>query len=146
VVQLAADLLDRPYGPAGPDLTGFRIAVLGATFKPGTDDVRDSPALSITRKLARAGAEVGLYDPTGMENARRELPELEYADSMSAAVTGADLVCVLTAWEEFRYADPHHLGALVRGRRVIDGLNCLDQPLWTGAGWQYRGMGRPHPA
>jgi UDPglucose 6-dehydrogenase len=146
VVQLAAELLDRTFGPAGPDLTGFRIAVLGATFKPGTDDVRDSPALSITRKLHRAGAEVALYDPKGMANAQQEQPELEYAESMLHAVTGADLVCVLTGWEEFRYADPKQLGELVRGRRVIDGLNCLDQPLWTGAGWQYRGMGRPNLA
>src|SRR5690606_35854039 len=143
VVQLAADLLDRPYGPAGPDLTGFRIGVLGATFKPGTDDVRDSPALAITRKLHRAGATVALYDPQGMANARREQPELQYADTMVDAVTDADLVCVLTAWEEFRYADPAHLATLVRGRRVIDGLNCLDQMLWTSAGWVYRGMGRP---
>jgi len=144
VVQLAAELLDRPYGPAGPDLTGFRIAVLGATFKPGTDDVRDSPALSITRKLARAGAHVAVYDPKGMENAREELPELEYAASMTDAVEGADLVCVLTAWEEFRYADPQLVGGLVRGRKVIDGLNCLDQTMWTAAGWDYRGMGRPN--
>ncbi len=143
VVQLAGELLDRPYGPAGPDLTGLRIAVLGATFKPGTDDVRDSPALAITRKLHRHGAHVALYDPKGMENARLEQPDLEYADSMIGAITDADLVCVLTAWEEFRYADPHHLAALVRGQRVIDGLNCLDQPLWTAAGWDYRGMGRP---
>jgi UDPglucose 6-dehydrogenase len=146
VVQLASDLLDRAYGPAGPDLTGVRIAVLGATFKPGTDDVRDSPALSITRKLARAGARVALYDPQGMANARAEQPDLDYAGNMLDAVTGADLVCVLTAWEEFRYADPQQLGALVRGRRVIDGLNCLDQPLWTAAGWEYRGIGRPTPA
>ena len=145
VVQLAAELLNRPYGPAGPDLTGFRIAVLGATFKPGTDDIRDSPALSITRKLARTGAQVAVYDPKGMELARREQPDLEYAPSMSDAVAGADLVCVLTAWEEFRYADPAHLVELARGNRVIDGLNCLDQPLWTAAGWEYRGMGKPHP-
>jgi UDPglucose 6-dehydrogenase len=144
VVQVAADLLNRPYGPAGPDLTGFRIAVLGATFKPGTDDVRDSPALSITRKLARAGAQVAVYDPKGMENARLELPDLEYATNLTEAVEGADLVCVLTAWEEFRYADPQLVGGLVRGRRVIDGLNCLDQSLWTAAGWEFRGMGRPN--
>ena len=78
-----------------------------------------------------------------MVTARREQPDLEYAESMIDATTGADLVCVLTAWEEFRYADPGHLASLVRGRRVIDGLNCLDQPLWTAAGWEYRGMGRP---
>jgi UDPglucose 6-dehydrogenase len=63
--------------------------------------------------------------------------------SITEAVVGADLVCVLTGWEEFRYADPNLLGGLVNGRRVIDGLNCLDQALWTASGWEYRGMGRP---
>jgi UDPglucose 6-dehydrogenase len=143
VVQLAADLLGRPYGPAGPDLGGLRIGVLGATFKPGTDDVRDSPALAVARMLARTGAHVSVYDPQGMANAKQALPDVDYGASMDDVVTGADLVCVLTAWEEFRYADPAALGALVAGKRVIDGLNCLDQPLWTAAGWEYRGMGRP---
>jgi UDPglucose 6-dehydrogenase len=143
VVQLAADLLGRPYGPAGPDLNGLRIGVLGATFKPGTDDIRDSPALAVARMLARTGAHVSVYDPQGMANAKQALPEVEYGATMDDVVTAADLVCVLTAWEEFRYADPVALGALVAGKRVIDGLNCLDQPLWTSAGWEYRGMGRP---
>ncbi|HEX6870041.1 MAG TPA: UDP-glucose/GDP-mannose dehydrogenase family protein [Micromonosporaceae bacterium] len=144
VVQLAAELLDRPYGPAGPDLSGLRIGVLGATFKPNTDDTRDSPALSVTRKLARAGADVYVYDPEGMENAKREAPEINYVSGMTDAVRDADLVCVLTAWEEFRYADPKVLAELVKGKRVIDGLNCLDQPLWIAAGWEFRGMGRPN--
>ena len=78
-----------------------------------------------------------------MANAKQALPDVEYGATMDDVVTGADLVCVLTAWEEFRYADPVALGALVAGKRVIDGLNCLDQPLWTAAGWEYRGMGRP---
>jgi UDPglucose 6-dehydrogenase len=143
VVQLAAELLDRPSGPAGPDLSGTRIGVLGATFKPGTDDVRDSPALAITRSLVRAGAEVVVYDPQGAENARRLLPDVQFADSVTAAVKGADLACVLTAWEEFRYADPAGLREVIGTPRVIDGLNCLDQPMWESAGWTYRGMGRP---
>ena len=77
VVELAAELLDRPAGPAGPDLSGLRIAVLGATFKPNSDDVRDSPALSVVRRLARTGAEVAVYDPAGMANAERELPDVD---------------------------------------------------------------------
>jgi UDPglucose 6-dehydrogenase len=145
VVQLAAELLGRQYGPAGPDLNGLRVTVLGATFKPNTDDTRDSPAVSIARKLVRAGAHVVVYDPQGRENAVRELPDAEHADSMIAAVKEADLVCVLTEWEEFRYADPNELGKQVRSKRVIDGRNCLDQPLWTAAGWEFRGMGRPNP-
>ena len=144
VVQLAAELLERPYGPNGPDLSGLRVAVLGATFKPNSDDVRDSPALAVARKLSRTGAHVTVYDPQGMEPAARELPDVEYADSLLTAVKGADLLCVLTEWEEFRYADPHALREIVNGARVIDGRNCLDQALWIKAGWTFRAMGRPN--
>ncbi len=143
VLQLASELLDRPSGPAGPDFTGVKISVLGAAFKPNTDDVRDSPALAVTKLLHKAGAEVIVYDPEGMEHARTELPEVAYAKTLTDAVSGVDLVCVLVAWEEFRHADPHSLGELVAGRRVIDGMNCLDPVMWTAAGWTYRGMGRP---
>jgi UDPglucose 6-dehydrogenase len=143
VLQLAAELLDRPLGPAGPDLSGVPVAVLGTTFKPNTDDVRDSPALAITRMLHKAGAEVSVYDPEGMEHARRELPDVTYAKTLTEAVTGSELVCVLVAWEEFRHANPHALGELVAGRRVIDGMNSLDPLVWTSAGWSYRAMGRP---
>jgi UDPglucose 6-dehydrogenase len=143
VVQLAAELLDRPYGPAGPDLSGVRVGVLGAAFKPNSDDVRDSPALSVVRKLARSGADVTVYDPEGTENARHDVPDVAYAKSLAEAVTGAHLVCVLTEWDEFRNADPQLLGDLVSGRRIIDGRNCLDPVMWTAAGWEYRGMGRP---
>jgi UDPglucose 6-dehydrogenase len=143
VVQLAAELLDRTYGPNGPDLAEARVAVLGATFKPNSDDVRDSPALAVARKLARAGALVTVYDPQGMANAQREAPEVTYAGSLADAVTGADLVCVLTEWEEFRNADPATLGELVAQKKIIDGRNCLDHTLWLRAGWEYRGMGRP---
>jgi UDPglucose 6-dehydrogenase len=142
VVEIAAQLLGRPYGPAGPDLSGLRIAVLGAAFKPNTDDVRDSPALSIVRRLSRTGAEVTVYDPEGMVNAERELPDVAYAKTLTDAVAGAELVCVLTAWDEFRYVDPAALAELVASRRVIDGMNCLDAVQWIQAGWEYRGMGR----
>jgi UDPglucose 6-dehydrogenase len=143
VVQLAAELLDRPYGPAGPDLSGIRVTVLGATFKPNSDDVRDSPALSVVRKLSRFGADVTVYDPEGMDLASKEVSDVTYKKSLVDAVSGAELVCVLTEWEEFRNADPKALGDLVAGRKVIDGRNCLDQGLWVSAGWEYRGMGRP---
>jgi UDPglucose 6-dehydrogenase len=145
VLQLAAELLGRRAGPAGPDLSGTRIAVLGAAFKPNSDDVRDAPALAVAAALAMAGADVRVYDPEGMENARRAQPNLAYQKSMDDAVTGAELVCVLTEWAEFRNADPQALGELVANRLVIDGRNCLDAVLWAQAGWQYRGMGRPQP-
>jgi UDPglucose 6-dehydrogenase len=143
VVQLAAELLGRSYGPAGPDLSDVRITVLGATFKPNSDDVRDSPALSVVRKLSRFGADVTVYDPEGIDNARREVPDVTYAKTLTDAVTGAELVCVLTEWEEFRNADPAVLGELAAARKVIDGRNCLDTAVWSAAGWEYRGMGRP---
>jgi UDPglucose 6-dehydrogenase len=142
VVEIAANLLSRPYGPAGPDLSGIKIAALGVSFKPNTDDVRDSPALSVVRRLSRAGADVAVYDPEAMFNAERELPEVAYTKTLTDAVTGADLVCVLTAWDEFRYLDPAALGDLVPSKRIIDAMNCLDAPQWITAGWEYRGMGR----
>ena len=145
VLTLAADLLGRRSGPAGPDLSGTRIAVLGAAFKPNSDDVRDAPSLAVAAALAKAGADVRVYDPEGMVNAQLAQPDLTYCPTLSDAVADAELVCVLTEWAEFRNADPAVLGELVAARRVIDGRNCLDPALWSQAGWQYRGMGRPQP-
>ncbi|WP_127499611.1 UDP-glucose dehydrogenase family protein [Actinoplanes solisilvae] len=133
-VTLAAELL--------PALSGARIAVLGATFKPQTDDVRDAPALAVAAAYAEAGAVVRVYDPEGMDNARHARPDLTYAETLTDAVSGASLVLVATEWAEFRNADPVLLGDLVAERKVIDGRNCLDRARWTRAGWVYRGMGR----
>ncbi|XVV13685.1 UDP-glucose dehydrogenase family protein [Actinoplanes sp. CA-131856] len=143
VLTLAAELLERPVGPAGPDLSGTSVAVLGATFKPNSDDVRDAPSLAVAGALAAAGAHVRVYDPQGMANARRAQPALAYAESMVSAVTDVSLVLVATEWPEFRNADPTLLGELVADRKVIDGRNCLDPRQWSRAGWSYRGMGRP---
>jgi UDPglucose 6-dehydrogenase len=85
--------------------------------------------------LVRAGADVHIYDPEGMENARRVLPEATYEATMNDAVRGADLVCVLTEWSDFRTADPAALGTLAAARKVIDGRNCLDFAAWIHAGW-----------
>jgi UDPglucose 6-dehydrogenase len=127
----------------GGSLDGVRVAALGATFKPNSDDVRDSPALAIARALHEAGATVQVYDPEGTDNARRDLPEVSYAVSTAEAVRDADVVLVLTEWEEFRHADPVALASTVRHQRVIDGRNCLDPASWRAAGWEYRGFGRP---
>ncbi len=145
VVHIAAELLDRRTGPAGPDLSGTRIAVLGATFKPNSDDVRDAPSLAIAAALMKAGADVSVYDPEGTENARRAQPDLGYRKSLVEAVRGAELVCVLTEWAEFRNANPVAVGELVADRKIIDGRNCLEAAAWVQAGWTYRGMGRPQP-
>ncbi|MFC4334981.1 UDP-glucose dehydrogenase family protein [Salininema proteolyticum] len=141
-VRAIAELAERPAGPAGPNLEGVRVAVLGVTFKPDTDDVRDSAALTIARKLAAARAEVVVYDPEGVDNARVAAPELKYVKSLADAVEGADVVSMLVPWEEFRILDPDTLGKQVSERRVFDAMNALEPARWRAAGWEYRGVGR----
>lgn len=143
VFRLTAELLGRQWRTAGPDLSGARVAILGATFKPHTDDVRDSPALAVAEMLISAGAEVYIFDPEGMDNARRIVPKAAYAQSLTEAVSNAEAVCVLTEWPEFRNADPVALGAAVKVKHVIDGRNCLDVEAWRSAGWTLRALGRP---
>jgi UDPglucose 6-dehydrogenase len=124
----------------GGSVLGRRIAVLGAAFKPGTDDVRDSPALNVAAQLQLAGAHVRVYDPQALETAARTFPTLGYATSVEEAVTGADLVLHLTEWDEFAALDP----AVLRpaARVVIDGRNALDRDRWVAAGWRFRALGR----
>ncbi|MGV9314629.1 UDP-glucose dehydrogenase family protein [Streptomyces sp. NPDC003691] len=127
----------------GGSFLGKRVAVLGATFKPDSDDVRDSPALNVAGQIHLQGGQVTVYDPKGMANARQLFPTLGYADSAEDAARGADVVLHLTEWAEFRELDPAALGAVVAGRIVLDGRNALDGPAWREAGWTYRAMGRP---
>jgi len=127
----------------GGSFLGKRVAVLGATFKPDSDDVRDSPALNVAGQIHLQGGQVTVYDPKGMDNARRLFPTLGYAESADAAVRGADVVLHLTEWREFRELDPAALGELAGTRLILDGRNALDPALWREAGWTYRAMGRP---
>jgi len=128
---------------AGGSFGGMRIAVLGAAFKPDSDDVRDSPALDVAATMQRQGAAVCVYDPQAMDNARVKHPELGYRPSAVAAARGADLVLHLTEWTEFRQMDPCVLSAVVAGRHIVDGRNALDPARWREAGWTYRALGRP---
>ncbi|MFB7592963.1 UDP-glucose dehydrogenase family protein [Streptomyces sp. NPDC056169] len=127
----------------GNSFLGRRVAVLGATFKPDSDDVRDSPALNVAGQIHLQGGQVTVYDPKGMENARRLFPTLGYADTALDAVRGADVVLHLTEWREFRELDPAELAAVVTSPVILDGRNALDSELWRAAGWTYRAMGRP---
>ncbi|GLW70766.1 UDP-glucose 6-dehydrogenase [Kitasatospora phosalacinea] len=129
----------------GGVLAGRRIAVLGAAFKPDTDDVRDSPALDVAAAAARAGARVTVYDPAAGRSGAAARPELAFADSLEAAARGADLVLLLTEWAEFRTADPRRLAALVAAPVLVDGRNALDRAAWTAAGWTVHAPGRPAP-
>ncbi|MEU2507779.1 UDP-glucose/GDP-mannose dehydrogenase family protein [Streptomyces sp. NPDC007863] len=127
----------------GDSFLGRRVAVLGATFKPDSDDVRDSPALNVAGQIHLQGGQVTVYDPKGMENARRVFPTLGYADTALEAVRGADVVLHLTEWREFRELDPAELAAAVTSPVLLDGRNALDGERWRAAGWTYRAMGRP---
>jgi UDPglucose 6-dehydrogenase len=119
------------------------IGVLGAAFKPETDDVRDSPALNVAAALHLRGAQVKVYDPAAAETARRTFPTLTYASSMEEAVENSEVVLVLTEWSQFLTADPAALAALTRTPRVIDARGKLDARAWRAAGWEFRGLGRP---
>ncbi|OWY81680.1 UDP-glucose/GDP-mannose dehydrogenase family protein [Rhodococcus sp. BUPNP1] len=127
----------------GGSLLGGRVGVLGAAFKPESDDVRDSPALNIAGQMQLQGAAVTVYDPKAMKNSRALFPTLGYAESAIEACEGADAVLVLTEWDEFRKMLPADLDDVVRRKRIIDGRNCLDPQTWRNAGWAYRGVGRP---
>jgi UDPglucose 6-dehydrogenase len=129
---------------AGGSLAGVKVAALGAAFKPNSDDVRDAPALDVARMLYLEGAVVTVYDPEANANAHRLYPDLNYVDSLPAAVEEADVVALLTEWDEFRTADPDYLGGLVRQRRIVDGRHALDSSAYTSAGWEYRALGRPY--
>jgi UDPglucose 6-dehydrogenase len=118
-----------------------KIGVLGAAFKPHTDDVRDSPALNVAAALHLRGAQVAVYDPAAGETGRRTFPTLGFVDTLEQAVADADVVLVLTEWPEFVAADPDVVGRMVRVRTVIDARNCLDADAWRAAGWNVHRIG-----
>jgi UDPglucose 6-dehydrogenase len=135
VVSLAEQLVG--------DVSGARVAVLGLAFKPNSDDIRDSPALDVARRLRAAGAVVTAYDPEANQTASRVAPELDYVDDVESALRDADVALVLTEWTEFRELDPAVVAGLMAHARVVDGRNTLDVAAWRGAGFDYRGLGRP---
>ena len=124
------------------DLTSYKIAVLGAAFKPDSDDVRDSPALDIAAQLQAAGASVVVHDPKAIENARKRFPKLGFAANVQECVKDSDLILHLTEWREYRELDPNALAALVKKKIVIDGRNALDRDKWRSAGWKFHALGR----
>ncbi len=130
------------------DLTGKTIAVWGISFKPDSDDIRDSPALDIAETLARAGATVVSADPEGWKPAQARIERAGVSESMTttadhlAAVSKADALVVATEWKVFQEEDPTAIGDLMAQKLVVDGRNCLDADSWKEAGFRYRGMGR----
>jgi UDPglucose 6-dehydrogenase len=138
-----ARMVDLALELAGGSLEGRAVSVLGCSFKPNSDDIRDSPALDVAGTVHGLGARVTVYDPAAMDRARLVHPELEYASSMLDAAAGADLLLLLTEWREFVDADPEVLGKVVAQRNIADGRTALDAGRWRAAGWRYRAPGRP---
>jgi UDPglucose 6-dehydrogenase len=133
-VSLAAEL-------CGGSLAGRSLTVLGASFKPDTDDIRDSPALDVADRLAAAGAHVTVTDPKAVNHAWRRYPRLRFEASTERALEGAELVLLLTEWDEYRQFSPAVAGGLVRRRVALDARNALDAAAWQAEGWVVRGLG-----
>ena len=134
VVDLAREMLGS--------LIGTRITVLGAAFKPNSDDVRDSPALAVAGQLSLAGASVRVYDPQAMDNARKVFPTLDYASSLEDALRNAELVILATEWQEFKEMEPGWVAGVVDKQKLIDGRNVLPAEAWHAAGWEIQALGR----
>jgi UDPglucose 6-dehydrogenase len=136
-------MVDLAREECAGSIVGRRIAVLGAAFKPDSDDIRDSPALSVAAQMQLQGAQVTVTDPRAIDNARKKWPELAFSQTVQDAVSGADVILVLTEWPEYVALDPVELRERVAVPRIIDGRNCLDPVAWRAAGWTYRALGRP---
>ncbi len=142
--QLRRDLVvQRATEFSGGTLYGVAITILGAAFKPDSDDIRDSPALSVAKDLVSKGAKVTVHDPIALDVVRRSYPELHTEDDLTEAVTGAQVLIHLTEWQEYRELDPAILGNLVDQKKIIDGRNVLDRAKWTAAGWKINYLGKP---
>lgn len=134
-VDLARELV-------GGSFLGKNVAILGAAFKPDSDDVRDSPALNIAAAIQLQGGQVRVHDPEAIDNARAQFPTLDYALDIEKACERADLVLHLTEWTQYRELDPGRLLKVVREPLLIDGRNTLDMAVWRSAGWTVRALGR----
>jgi len=124
------------------DLVGKKVAVLGAAFKPDSDDVRDSPALDISAQIQAAGAKVTVHDPKAISNAQKRFPGLNFAEDINSTLKDAEIVLHLTEWKIYRDIDPIEIKKLVKTPIMIDGRNALDRDLWRAAGWKFRALGR----
>jgi UDPglucose 6-dehydrogenase len=118
-----------------------KIAAWGLSFKANTDDRRDSPSIEVLRRLVAAGAQITAYDPT-VTATMPELPEVAIADDPISACEGADVLVVLTEWDEFKWVDLEQVAAVIGTPRIVDGRNLLDRALVVRRGFEYDGIGR----
>jgi UDPglucose 6-dehydrogenase len=136
-------MVDLAREVCGGSIIGRRIAVLGAAFKPNSDDIRDSPALNVAAQMQLQGASVVVTDPKAIENGLRAWPDITFVPTAQDAAQGADVVLLLTEWSDYCELDPREFGSIVAHRRMLDGRNALDPDAWRAAGWTYRALGRP---
>ena len=135
-------VVDLALRSLGDQLSGAKITVLGAAFKPNSDDIRDSPALDIAHRLHMLGAQVSITDPKALDAAARRHPDLVTEPDTHQALRDADLVLLLTEWKEYVELDPSEVATWVRRPAIIDGRNALDPARWRASGWDYHGLGR----
>ena len=135
-------VVDLALRSLGDQLSGARVTVLGAAFKPNSDDIRDSPALDIAHRLHMLGAQVSITDPKALDAAARRHPDLVTEPDTHQALRDADLVLLLTEWAEYVELDPSEVATWVRRPAIIDGRNALDPARWRASGWDYHGLGR----
>lgn len=140
-LRARARMIELVRADLGENLKGKKISVLGAAFKPESDDVRDSPALDIAVQLHGAGADVIIHDPKATENAKRRFPSLNFTTDLKACLQDSELILHLTEWREYREIDPKSLDSVVAKRNIIDGRNALDRKKWIDAGWHLRALG-----
>lgn len=140
-LRARARMIELVRADLGENLRGKKISVLGAAFKPESDDVRDSPALDIAVQLHGAGADVIVHDPKATENAKRRFPSLNFTTDLTACLQDSELILHLTEWREYREIDPKSLDSVVAKRNIIDGRNALDRKKWIDAGWHLRALG-----
>jgi UDPglucose 6-dehydrogenase len=136
----------RVIAACGGSVKGLTVAVLGVTFKPNTDDMRESPSLDLVPGLQKAGARIRAYDPEGMEEAKKLLKDVAWCDSAYDAMTGADCLVVLTEWNQFRALDVRRMRQLLKRRLIVDLRNVYSPQDMAASGFEYHGIGRPHAA
>ena len=135
-------MADKVVAACGGSLDGKTVAVLGLTFKPNTDDMRDAPSLAIVPALKAQGARVRAYDPHGMPEARKLMPRLEIAANSYACVQGADAMLILTEWDQFRALDLDRVKAALRSPVIVDLRNIYKPGDVTAKGFTYISVGR----
>jgi UDPglucose 6-dehydrogenase len=135
-------MVDLAREVCGGSIVGRRVGVLGAAFKPNSDDIRDSPALSVAAQMSLQGADVLVTDPEAITNAAAKWPDLKFVDTVEEAVADAELILLLTEWKQYVELDPCDLKTVVKYPRMLDGRNALDPNTWRAAGWVYRALGR----